>query len=574
MLPLVAAGRFCKVHGTRLIASGWGRVLVVLLVCGVTFFVHNGASKVSLMESRNFVAAREMVAGGSWLVPTMNHELRLAKPPLPTWAVAGLQLLTGPTENLALLRIPAGLAATLLVFFLWGLARELTRHKPGEAAAPGRTAWLAALVLATSLLVITVGREGQWDIFATSLATGSLWLLAGGWQRLGLRAYSWLSGSGLLLGLAMLSKGPVPLYTLLLPFLLAYLIGHPRHRQAVRARAGATMLAAVLALAVGGSWPLYIWLKVAPAARAVARVEIASWADRHVQPVWYYWPFFAFTGLWALVALAALVWPYARPRLRTFIPYGVALGWALIGLLLLSLVPEKKERYMLPLMPPLALLVAGLLRYWQCRPSHPDKLAGWADAWLPRVWAGLLVVLLLALPVVMALTGFSGFGLGSLRFGLMLSVAVALGVGLLWQGVRQRQVSFIIGSTLTVVLSIVVLIMPAYPRWQARRDVPGRLHMLEARQLPGLRGVGAWYSLDTLDVKQVWAAGRAVPIWQPTTSQLAGLVRPVVVVSARPAGIRLPAGWATHVRISRQDSFYLDHSRSSVAWFISRLDPI
>ncbi|UOQ77255.1 hypothetical protein MUN84_00495 [Hymenobacter sp. 5516J-16] len=124
-------------------------------------------------------------------------------------------------------------------------------------------------------------------------------------------------------------------------------------------------MAALVGVVVAGSWPLYIWLAVAPAALGVARTEIASWGDRHVQPLWYYWSFFAFTGLWALVSLASLVVPYARPRAGRFIPYLVALGWVGVGLVLLSLVPEKKERYMLPLMPPLALLVAGLLRYWE-----------------------------------------------------------------------------------------------------------------------------------------------------------------------------------------------------------------
>ncbi|SDY85979.1 4-amino-4-deoxy-L-arabinose transferase [Hymenobacter psychrophilus] len=558
----------------RLFTSRWGRVLLLGLICGVSFFLHNGASEVSLMESRNFVAAREMVAGGSWLIPTMNHELRLAKPPLPTWAVAGLQRLIGPTQNLALLRVPAGLAATLLVFFFWGLARALTRGQPAEATAPGRTAWLAALVLATSLLVVTTGREGQWDIFATSLAIGGLWLLVEGWQRPVRQAYLWLAGAGVLLGMAMLSKGPVPIYALVLPFLLAYFIGRPTHRQALRARTAGTVLAAGLAVVIGGSWPLYIWLKVAPAARAVARVEIASWGERHVQPVWYYWPFFAFTGLWALVALAALVWPYARPRLRGYLPYGVALGWLLAGLLLLSIVPEKKERYMLPLMPPLALLVAGLLRYWQSQElggGLPARTGWLPDSWLPRTWGALLVLLLLALPVAMVLTGFTGFGLGSVRFGLVVALVVALGVGLVRQGILRRQVNFLIGSTLVVVVSIIALVMPAYPRWEGRRDVPGQRQL---RQLPGLRGVGEWYSLDTLHVKQVWAAGQAVPIWHPTVDQLAGLAHPVVTVSGQPAEESLPAGWADVVRITRQDSFYLDRGRNSAVWFVSRLEPI
>ncbi len=560
--------------GGWLTGSGWGRGLLLTAVCAVTFFLHVGAPAVSLMESRNFVAAREMVAGGSWLIPTMNQELRLAKPPLPTWAVAGIQQLTGPTENLTVLRLPAALAATLFVFFFWGLARELTRDRPGEAAAPGQTAWLAALVLATSLLVVTTGREGQWDIFATSFLTGGLWLLVAGWQRPVKKAGAWLAGAGVLVGLAFLSKGPVPIYALLLPFLLAYLIRQPAHRRAVGARAGATGLGAVLAVLIGGSWPLYIWLKVAPAARAVARVEISSWGERHVQPIWYYWPFFAFTGLWAGVALAALVWPYARPRLRAFIPYAVALGWALAGLALLSIVPEKKERYMLPLMPPLALLVAGLLRYWLTQPAAALSRPTSGDAWIPRAWGSLLAVVVAGLPVAMALTNFSGFGVGSGRFGLMVALSVGLLIQLIRGGVIRRQIPVLIGSTLATALIIIVLVLPVYPRWEGRRDVPNRLHLREARQLPALRGVARWYSVDTMHVKQVWAAGRAVPIWQPTAAKLAALRQPVVVLSGVPVPERLPAGWAAHVRLTALDSFYLDRDRNSGVWFISRLDPI
>lgn len=44
-----------------------------------------------IMESRNIITAREMVSDGNWLVPTMNGELRLEKPPLPTWVAGGIE---------------------------------------------------------------------------------------------------------------------------------------------------------------------------------------------------------------------------------------------------------------------------------------------------------------------------------------------------------------------------------------------------------------------------------------------------------------------------------------------------
>ncbi|WP_167855165.1 ArnT family glycosyltransferase [Hymenobacter wooponensis] len=523
------------------------------------------------MEARNFVAAREMVAGGSWLIPTMNGELRLAKPPLPTWAVAGLQTLIGPTENLALLRLPAAVVATLLVLFFWGLALELTRSLPGEEENPGRTAWLGALALGSSLLVVTTGREGQWDIFAVSLMVGALWLLVKGWQHTG-RAWGWLAGAGVLGGLSLLSKGPVALYTVLFPFLLVYLVGYPQHRQQVRRQLPGTLLGLGLLLAIGCSWPLYIYQHVAPAAVTVARTEISSWGERHVKPFWFYAPFAVFTGIWALVALVSLVWPYARPRLQHYIPYVLALGWVLVSLLLLSLVPEKKERYMLPLMPPLALLVAGMVRYWEA--AVAAKQATRSDQGVLRAWGIILLVVCLAVPIALLIIDLPGTK--GLRFWASLLVFGGIGVYVMRQ-VRLPQPTALIGASLTGMSALLILLLPFYPLWERRRDTAGLRQMRDIRRHVALQSM-RWYSLDTLHVKQVWAAGRAVPIWHiPAGISYALKHRevpagPVAVFSAAPLKARLPLAWRNAgFGITQVDSFYLGGKRESGYWVVGVL---
>lgn len=60
--------------------------VVLLMVLGLfTFFVNLEQLPSDIMEQRNLVTAREIADEGNWLVPTMNGELRLQKPPLPTW---------------------------------------------------------------------------------------------------------------------------------------------------------------------------------------------------------------------------------------------------------------------------------------------------------------------------------------------------------------------------------------------------------------------------------------------------------------------------------------------------------
>ena len=62
--------------------------LLVIVICFIAFFVNNDVIVPDIMESRNIVTAREMVYDGHWIVPTMNGELRLENPPLPTCLTA------------------------------------------------------------------------------------------------------------------------------------------------------------------------------------------------------------------------------------------------------------------------------------------------------------------------------------------------------------------------------------------------------------------------------------------------------------------------------------------------------
>jgi 4-amino-4-deoxy-L-arabinose transferase-like glycosyltransferase len=517
------------------------------------------------MESRNFVAAREMVAGGSWLIPTMNHELRLAKPPLPTWAVAAVQEVVGPTENLAWLRLPAAIMATLLVLFFWGLVRELTANRPAELEDPGRTAWLSALVLASSLLIITTGREGQWDIFANSFLVGALWLLVRGWRSVG-AGYASFAGAGLLLGLSILSKGPVALYGGLLPFVGCYASRLNEARAGVRMHGRGALLAAVVALGVGCAWPLYILYHVQPAALAVAQTEVTAWRERHVQPPWYYWNFFAFSGVWVVAALSSLAVPYARRRLTPFLPYALALGWLLSSLVLLSLVPEKKERYMLPLLPPLALLATGILRYWET--AFAQQQATRTDRRILRFWVGVFTVVCAAASVAMIVAKLPGFGPATLRFGIGTILCGLLAVLVVRGGGQQLRPPVLIGGSLTLVGLLITLLLPAYPLWEARREEVGLHHLRDVRQLPAITGM-PWYSLQEMHVKQVWAAGQAVPLWRIPTDSLPLQQLPFAAFSDKRSTNELPVRWQQQLQIELIDSFYLGRERKDGKWYIS-----
>lgn len=545
----------------------WRRPASLLLVCLFSCFVHLGAPEASLMEARNFTAAREMAAGGSWLLPTMNGELRLAKPPLPTWAVAVVMRLAGPTDNLGLLRLPAALMAAALVFFFWKLAEELTAELPGEAEAPGRTAWLAALVLASSLLLITVGRDGQWDIFSNSFLVGALWALVRGWRQ-PTAGYRWFALGGFFIGLSILSKGPVALYSILLPFVGCFLSPLSSWRKSVRAHGRGGLLAAGIAGLVGVGWPLYVLYHVAPVALGIAQTELSAWADRHVKPFWYYGQLPVFTGLWMIVALAALIVPYARPRLTRYVPYTFLLGWLIASLVLMSIVPEKKVRYMLPLLLPLVLLTGGLLRYWEVAfraPSVPraDRL------WL-RSWAGLLALVCVLVPAAMAFTHLPGFDWRSARFAIALLSCGMLGVSAIYYGFHRPLPVRLSGVAVMLLVLVLTLLLPVYPVWERQGYAPGLRRLQQVRQHPGLQRM-PWYSLSEMPIKQVWQAGRAVPT---LTASLHPAPRyPIVLFSAEPGTPQLPPAWQNQAQVAQVDSFYTGRTRAAGCWRVWIVQP-
>jgi len=563
MLGRVGAGML------RLGTRRWGRVLAVVIVCCFSFFVYLQAPGVSLMEARNFVAAREMAGGGSWLIPTMNGALRLAKPPLPTWAVATAMRVFHTTTNLFVLRLPAALMASLLIFFFWGLVRELTR--PQESQLPpdpdaGRTAWLAALVLASSVLLLTTGRDGQWDIFANSFMLAALWWLTRGLNNAG-SAYGWFVAAGLAVGASVLSKGPVALYAVLVPYVGCYASRLNPCRADVGRQWRGLLLMLVVGLGVGLAWPAYILTHVPAAALAVARVETTAWQQRHVQPPWYYLSFPVFAGFWLILALAVLAVPYARRRVAPFAPYLFGLGWFVAALVLLSLVPEKKVRYMLPLMPPLALLIAGLLRYLESAATAAALQR--ADRRLLRVWSGLLVVVCVAVPVGMAVVPLAGFGVLTGRFLAAVLVLGCVALAAFWCGARGLRPVVLMAASLTLLGAMITLLLPAYPLWESRRDEAGLTHLRDVQARLALRGL-PWFSVGELGVTQVWAAGHAIPTWQPDTAVAPKL--PLVLLSGTPyTAAQLPKRWQTRIAVAPPDSFYLGRKKDSGLCFYTVL---
>jgi 4-amino-4-deoxy-L-arabinose transferase-like glycosyltransferase len=380
-------------------------------------------------ESRFLLAARTMVASGDWWVPRLGELPRLEKPPLATWLQAGtIALVTGgdPTRDAPWMgRLPSLAAALATVLLVW---------RAGARLVDPRAAWLAALLLGLSPVVVSQTRQARADLLLLLPSTLCLFALGSVWRaaRRGRGAPAgdvivfWLS---LLAG--VLTKGPIT------PWVAAattvgLALGEPAGRRwrwlaALRPGLGlATVATLVASLAWAQSRVVGASLLAATAYRETVG-RVLGGIDGH----------FALPGLHALLA-PALLWPgslglfgglawawrrararggrAASPRCRFL------LAWALPAWVGFELAATKLPHYTLPLHVPLLLLSARwLLRLaarrpvvwpaglrapvlaWQVLPALAVPAGSGALVWLatssPALAAGALLAVLAPLTI-------------------------------------------------------------------------------------------------------------------------------------------------------------------------------
>ncbi len=372
-------------------------------------------------EPREAEISREMALAPA-VIPTLNGQRFIEKPPLYYWTVAAIFRLTGgPSVAAARAVSVAAAAATLALLVAWG------------SAAHSRAAgWLAALMLASSTQFLVSSHWVLIDpllMLTTTVAAWSAWELL---ARRDSAALRWLFYGALVLALWI--KGLIGPVLVCAGLLVYVLIDRPAHWRRLRpiVGAGALLLATLLLAGAiwrqGGNDALWEWAYV----NHIKRL-LSPGVTGHRQPLLYYaWtlPYAILPWLPPLIeALRPSHWRHVTlaglPRLSDAARYGALMSATM--LLLLSLSATKRETYLLPLLPLLFLwLGIRTCEWWQQWQLRDDSRLGalwWMQVvllslitlaapvgawiWLGVFNAWLLVTLLLALAAVGALVYFS-----------------------------------------------------------------------------------------------------------------------------------------------------------------------
>jgi len=326
-------------------------ILTIIGLVAVLVLPFLNVMEVTIMEARNFISAREMLTDSNWILTTLNGEARYQKPPLPTWLTAISASIFG-VGNVWGLRLPAVMMVMLLGVILYRLSQKLTLHISQSL--------YNALIGITSLYVILIIFEAPWDIYAHAFMLIGIYASVQFFRK---ESVSWKYIPLIILGIgcSVLSKGPVSVYALLLPFLISYGIVF---RKSITTKKWLLFLGVfILGLVVGFSWYLYVRYADPETFTIIASKETGNWTSYNVRPFYYYWSFFIQSGLWTIPAFIGLLYPYLKTRVSNLKVYQFTLLWTLLIVVLLSVIPEKKSRYLMPVLIPLAMNTGFYIEY-------------------------------------------------------------------------------------------------------------------------------------------------------------------------------------------------------------------
>jgi 4-amino-4-deoxy-L-arabinose transferase-like glycosyltransferase len=331
-------------------------------------------------EPRFVLVAKQMWDSGDWLFPHRGHELYADKPPLFFWLLGAAYAIVRDWTWAFLL--PSLVAAMATLWLTYDLTRRLWSHRAGLWAAIAVLACVQFLYQAkraqidpTVVCFITLGVYG----IARHVLLGPAWK----WFWIGCFAA----------GLGVISKGVGFLALLaLIPYALMRWRGWNGLADLGRGNALRWSGGALAFLAAIAVWfvPMIVTATTSGDPEHQAYVNellfkqtatryTSAW--HHTQPVWYFLEVIA--AYWLPFSLA-LPWLFPRWRdafrardARVWLP----LGWALLVLAFFSASPGKRDMYILPMLPMVAVAAGPYL----------ERVT--TSKWFRRILLALVVVL-------------------------------------------------------------------------------------------------------------------------------------------------------------------------------------
>jgi 4-amino-4-deoxy-L-arabinose transferase-like glycosyltransferase len=431
----------------------------VLVLAAVIFLWFLGAHDLWAPDEPFFgEGSREMVADGQWLVTHVNGVVNSHKPPLFFWLIAIFSLPLGAVTEFTA-RLPSVLAALGTIALIIRLGRRSFGPK---------TAALTGMLLATTYMFWDKARWSQTD----SLLCFLIWVALSAFE-------AWRSGdadgrrAGALFwcaaGLAVLTKGPVGL---LLPVGIV-IVFLAVERDLGTLRRFAPLVGPLVFVLVAGAWAVAatVW---GPADYSVIGALREHFVERgvhgmhHVRPFWYYAERLPLSLLpWTGLLPGALMVAWRNRRQSSGLRLSLVV--AVFVVVFFSISTEKRDLYVLPAFPAIALMMAVMI----------GEISGWREGLedavsLDRRWVtvgqaivgGIFTIVAMAVPFasdrVEYLPAWMVYVLGAVLF--------ATGVAALVTALRGRALASVVATSAGMAILYLVATALVYPAMEPRKS--------------------------------------------------------------------------------------------------------
>jgi 4-amino-4-deoxy-L-arabinose transferase-like glycosyltransferase len=446
------------------------RSLFVILLGVLLYVAFTGLRDVWYPDEPNIAeVALAMYQSGDWILPRRMGVAWVDYPPMIYW-VGNISAHVFDSMNAFTLRLPNGLVAIIIVLITGATAARWF---------DARTGFWAAFALMTSMLFVYEANSYRPDLLFTVFIVGAFILYADGSldrPRLWLRAAAFAC-----LGFAMLSKG---ILGLLLPGLILVL-WHLSRKEWLRIiqLAPLSLIALLIFLPwVAGTAETMGWDNILTEFYEQNFARFQSGFRGHAQPPWYYLKNFWIDFMpWSWLFPAALVWTVKSGLLKNE-RVQLLCWWFGTFFVFLSIAETKRQLYMLPAFPAIALLLAPwLATIGRGEPTRTQVLRGLPNDRPVHIYAIILAVVFFGTGLLL----FSAFALfdvlivrddmlvakravaEALRFPLLLLaltiIAAGVWVGLAWRVQDTRDELRRIGvSYVALYIVILAIVMPQF----------------------------------------------------------------------------------------------------------------
>jgi 4-amino-4-deoxy-L-arabinose transferase-like glycosyltransferase len=314
---------------------------ILAVLCYAMFFYSlGGIGFIGPDEPRYAAIGREMLMSGDFITPRLNSAPWFEKPPLMYWGAALGYKILGINEAGA--RLPSALAATICVFLVYWCGRKLWDRAAGFAA---------AVIFATSIGSFAFARAASMDMLLTACLTAALVFFLAGFNDTSPRRRHYFYAFYAAMGLGVLAKGPVAVLLPALSLGIFLLVRHKRdewktwHPMALWITAAIALPWFVLCTIVN-RWE---FIKVFFINQNIER--FTSTIHGHGRPFYFFLPvLLLLTFPWTFVMISALRRTFGKNE-------QVMLWWAVVPFVFFSFSGSKLPGYILPMVPPIALLL-------------------------------------------------------------------------------------------------------------------------------------------------------------------------------------------------------------------------